>query len=272
MKQRITMFFIAMLSILFFMTSCKSEPVSVTSESEIDLSDFENPDIFILPKDLNDMIGNENLVILDGNKMNLYSKEHIKGAVNIGFHSLSNTEGGPGDLGWGTSLPIKDLKEKLESLGVTNDKTVVLYSDVFKGPGPDGRNVWQLQMAGLDNVKLLYGGLGYWKNLGYEVTDETFEPTKSTGLTLSEYDESYSASKEFVYNNLDKMKIIDVRSKKEFDGSTAAGEARGGHIKGATWLEWKELLNEDATPKSPSEIKEIMASMGVKPQDDFVVY
>ena len=53
MKQRITMFFIAMLSILFFMTSCKSEPVSVTSESEIDLSDFENPDIFILPKDLN---------------------------------------------------------------------------------------------------------------------------------------------------------------------------------------------------------------------------
>lgn len=41
---------------------------------------------------------------------------------------------------------------------------------MFKGPGADGRAVWQLKMAGLNNVKLMAGDLhigktwswGYW--------------------------------------------------------------------------------------------------------------
>ncbi|MFZ3130050.1 MAG: hypothetical protein WA125_02840 [Desulfosporosinus sp.] len=44
---------------------------------------------------------------------------------------------------------------------MTNSKLVVFTSNVLPGPGSDGRNVWQLQMAGLDNVKLLYGGNPY---------------------------------------------------------------------------------------------------------------
>lgn len=263
-------------SIFMIMTvllaGCTTQEKPKISQEEVDLTVFKNSDIFITPQELNEKLGSDNIVILDANKLDLYNKEHIPGAINIGFHSLSDTVGKPGDKGWGTALDKESLKEKLESLGVNNEKEVVIYSDVLKGPGPDGRNVWQLRMAGLDNVKLLYGGFDYWKNLGHDVSDEASKPKSTTGLVLKDYDESYSASLDYVQKNLGKTKIIDVRTKKEFDGSTSAGEARGGHIKGAIWLEWKEILNADATPKSPEEIIAIMDKAGIKPEDDFVVY
>lgn len=261
------------LMLILSLAGCTTKKAPVQEQAkEVDLSVYKNGDLFITPQELNEKLSDENLVLLDANKPDLYKKGHIPGAISIGFHSLSNTVGKPGDKGWGTSLDKESLKEKLESLGVNNDKEVVIYSDVLKGPGPDGRNVWQLRMFGLDNVKLLYGGLEYWKNLGYDVSKETVQPTPTTGLVLKDPDPSYYATLEYVHENLGKTTIMDVRTKKEFDGSTAAGEARGGHIKGAVWLEWKDLLNEDATPKSPEEIIAIMDQYGIKPEDDFVVY
>jgi len=238
-----------------------------------DLSVYKNGDLFITPQELHEMIGDPNVIIFDGNKPDDYAKGHIPGAFGVGFHSFSNTEGKPGDPLWGTTLDKEQLKSKLESYGVTNDKTVVFYSDVLPGPGPDGRNVWQMRMAGLENVKLLYGGFPKWKELGYEVTDEASpEPISSTGLEVKDFDESYRASKEYIYENMDNMVIIDVRSDGEYKGSQKSGEARGGHITGSKHLLWSDVLNEDATPKSPEEIIEIMANLGVKPEDDFVVY
>lgn len=160
----------------------------------------------------------------------------------------------------------------MEALGIDNETTVVLYSDVFKGPGADGRALWQLQQAGLTNVKLLVGGTTYWKEVGYSVTTEETKATPKTGVVLKDYDLTNSANKDYVYSNLGKEVIIDVRTKDEFGGSQNAGEPRGGHIKGAVNLTWTELLNKNGTPKSPEEITDLMANLGVKPGDTFVVY
>jgi rhodanese-related sulfurtransferase len=104
---------------------------------------------------------------------------------------------------WGTTLDKEELTKKLESYGVTNNTLVVFTSNVLPGPGSDGRNVWQLRMAGLDNVKVLYGGNPYWKELGYEMTKEASPtPTPVAGLTLKDFDESYSADKDYVAANI----------------------------------------------------------------------
>ncbi|AHM56972.1 rhodanese domain protein [Peptoclostridium acidaminophilum DSM 3953] len=267
-----------LVAMMLVLSACASQPAQETNKPEesaakVDLSGFENSDIFITPQELSGMLDDPNVIIFDGNKPDAYAKGHIPGAISAGFHSFSKIEGKPGDPLWGTSLDKEELTKKLESFGVTNDKTVVFYSDVLTGPGPDGRNLWQMRMAGLDNVKLLYGGLAYWKELGYDITkDQSPAPAPSTGLVLKDFDDSYRATKEYVQENLDKTVIIDVRTEKEFKGSQNAGEARGGHIEGAKWLLWSDLLNENATPKSPEEIKEIMAAAGVTPEDDFVVY
>lgn len=254
-------------------TEAETQDGSATESVAVDLSAYKNADLFITPQELKEKLQDQNVIILDGNKTDMYDKGHIPGAISVGFHSFSNVEGKPGDPLWGTTLDKETLTEKLKSFGVTNDKLVVFYSNVLPGPGPDGRNVWQMRMAGLDNVKLLYGGLPYWKELGYEVsTEPAGEIVASDSLELKDFDESYRATKEYVKENLDKTVIIDVRSEEEYKGSQKAGEARGGHIQGAKHLVWSAILNENATPKSPEEITKIMADMGVTPEDDFVVY
>jgi len=246
---------------------------SATSETkEIDLAVYKNNDFLITPQELKGMLGSDELALFDCNKPDIYAKEHIPGAVGIGLHALSDKVGKPGDPGWGTIKDKAELKKTLEELGIDNDKTVVFYSDVFKGPGGDGRAVWQLTLAGMDNVKFLVGGLSYWKELGYDVTDEPAQPKPTTGVELKDYDESYIATKAYVLDNLDKQVVLDVRTEGEFKGSQKAGEPRGGHIKGAKLMLWLDLHNENGTPKTPEEITKIMASYGISPEDDFILY
>ncbi len=256
-------------------TGC-TKPVNENTPAngvKVDLSIYKNGDIFITPEELKEKLSSGDVVILDSNKVDKYAKEHIPGAISMeGFQKTCITLGKPGDKGWGTVLGKEELTKVLESLGIDNKKTVVFYSDVMNTPGPDGRYAWQLRASGLDNVKMLYGGLAYWKQLGYDTTTEVSTPIPTTGLVLKDFEESYRADTEYVSQNLDKMKIIDIRTEKEYKGSQAVGEARGGHIKGAISLEWKQLMNFDATLKKPDEIIAIMKNIGVSPEDEFVVY
>ncbi len=130
-----------------------------------------------------------------------------------------------------------------------------------------------MKMAGFDNVRLLYGGLELWKKAGYELSKKTPVPVPANGLTLKEYDESFRATQPYIHDRMDAVKLVDVRSLKEFTGQdTSRGESRGGHIKGSQWLEWTALLNKDASVKSPQEIRDLMAGVGITPGDDFVLY
>lgn len=263
-----------LLTFIFTLTACSSkEEVKVDKNAkEIDLKAYKNNDFLITAQQVHKLQGSKDLVILDCNKPDLYAKEHIDGAISVGLHAFSDKVGKPGDPGWGTIKKKEDLKKALESLGIDNKKTVVFYSNVFKGPGADGRAVWQLRMAGLKNVKLMVGGLTYWKKLGYEVNNKPVKPTPTSGVVLKDYDLTNSTNKGYVYNNLSKEVILDVRTEGEYKGSQKAGEPRGGHIKGAKNLVWTDILNKDGTPKSPEDIKKLMASVGVKPEDEFVVY
>lgn len=259
-----------MLSIL--LVGCNFNKNNNNNEAQFNESEYKNVDYFITPQELNKIIGSKDIILLDCNKPDVYQKKHIPGAVNIGIHAFSDISNKIGNPGWGTILDKAELQNKMESLGIDNSKTVVFYSDVFKGPGADGRAVWQSKVAGLDNVKMLAGGLSYWQDLGYETTDKVSKATSTKGLELKDYDTSYIATKEYVKENLGKQVIIDVRTKGEYEGSQKVGEPRGGHIKGAINMQWIELLNDDGTPKDKDEIKKIMASLGVKPEDDFVLY
>ena len=271
-KQQVALILLLMTMLVF--TGCQSKPaVDPSTVNEFDLSVYPHGDYFITPQDLNDMLGSEDLVLLDCNKPDLYAKGHIDGAIGIGLHAFSDKIGKPGDPGWGTIKSKDDLEKTLVDLGIDNEKTVVLYSNVFKGPGADGRGAWQLRLAGLENVKILLGGTTYWEEVGYELTSEEVPaPRPSDGVTLRDYDESFRASKDEIFNKLGNELLIDVRTEKEFKGSQNAGEPRGGHIKGAEHILWTEFLNENGTLKSVEEIDVILGAFDVSKTDDFTLY
>lgn len=264
----IALFLIAGVSYLKINKRVTRDPV------HIDLTAFKHgEDIFITPQNLKEQLGDKNLVILDGNHPKLYAKGHIPGAINIGFKGLSRAEGKPGDPLWGTILPIEELTKKLESFGITNNSLVVAYSDTLKGPGAGGRAVWQLRMAGLTNVKLLWGGMAMWESFSYPTTKELPKLTPSTNLVLNTYDESYRTNLEEIIANIDTIKLLDTRTADEFTGSdNSRGEARAGHIKNSKWLAWTDILDSEGAPKTPTEITATLAGLGIKPEDDFTVY
>lgn len=271
-KQISTVCIILTLILLVGCQSSKSSESNLESETT-DLSQYENSQYFISADKLNEMLGDESLVLLDCNKPDIYAKSHLPGAIGIGLHAFSDKIGKPGDEGWGTIKSKEDLEKELTLLGIDETKTVVLYSDVFNGPGADGRAAWQLSLAGFENAKILMGGSSYWSELGYETTsEETPLPVASSGITLNEYDQSYIATKDEVFNSLGKTVLLDVRSKKEFDGSQSAGEPRGGHITGAGHILWTDFLEKNGTLKSPEDIEAIMASFNVNKSDDLTLY
>ena len=111
-------------------------------------------------------------------------------------------------------------------------------------------------MAGMDNVKFLNGGLTYWNEKGYETTKEVSKAVPTTKeVVLKDYDTHNSTTKEELYK-LRKRSFRYVRTEKEYKGSQDVGEPRGGHIKGAEFRLWQDLMYPNGVIKSKRRNKE----------------
>lgn len=281
-SKRLTVISVLLLLFILTMTSCQSNTVTTENQTskenqttEFDLSVYDKAeDYFITPQDLKAGLDNGTVLLYDCNNPEVFDKTHIPGAVGIGFHAFTDTSGKPGDPLWGTLVDRVQLEKNLQKIGYDPNKTVVFYSDVFKGPGADGRTVWQLTLAGLTNAKILLGGSTYWEELGYEMTKEPSNPYPEYAgkIDIKDYDNSMFTTKEELYANLGNEPVLDVRTEKEFNGSQNAGEPRGGHITGSENMLWQDLLEKNGVLKSPEEIEKIMASYNVSKDQDATVY
>ena len=220
---------------------------------------------------LKEKLNKSGLLILDARGQETYDKGHIPGAIAVTWQGFANMQGAPGEANWGTVLEPKALSEKLSGLGISTDKEIVVYTNTVGGWGEDGRLVWMLRRAGFDNVKLLDGGFNVWSAKGYEVSKEKVTVTAAT-VEIKELDNKTNITTEELNSKLGKVVIIDTREKEEYEGATKYGEARGGHIPGAINIPFKSFLNADGTLKAATEIEGILATNGIKKEDEIVTY
>lgn len=219
---------------------------------------------------LSDNLNKEDVVVLDA-RNDGYNGGHIPGATNVTWQQFSNMEGTSADEGWGVVLEPEKLSEKLSVVGVDKDKTVVVYCDTNNSWGDDGRIVWMLRMAGVENAKMLDGGIKHWTEEKYETTKEASE-IKATDFKIDKFDESITISTEELKNKLDKVVVLDSREKDEYDGAVKYGEVRGGHIPGAINLPFNEMIEKDGTFKDPKDIEKILDEKGINKEDEIVTY
>ncbi|WP_461204842.1 sulfurtransferase [Clostridium sp. DL1XJH146] len=220
---------------------------------------------------LKENLENDEVLILDARGDEAYAKGHIPGSISVSWQGFAKMDGAPGDTDWGTVLDAETLSEKLASIGVDNEKTLVIYADTESGWGEDGRFVWMLRMAGAYNSKMLDGGWNYWESNDYETSKEVTTPTVSS-FKVEELNTSTTISTDELKYKLEDVVIIDSREKAEYDGATKYGEKRGGHIKNAKLLTFNTLLNEDGTLKSADELEKIFADAGLNKDDEIVTY
>jgi molybdopterin synthase sulfurtransferase len=193
---------------------------------------------------------------------NSYLIGHIPGAI----HSNSDTyeNGAPR---W-FLIPDDELKAAIGSMGITDDTTVVVYSDsrIFAA-----RLWWILKYAGVTDVRFMNGGYQQWLANGYD-TETTINypvPTTFSGTTHPEY----LATTEYVfsqYTNTGTTLIADVRSKDEYDGliSGYSYVNAKGRIPNSVWAsdgdDGSSVYNDsDGTLRSYPEVRDFWKGIGI---------
>ncbi len=93
---------------------------------------------------------------------------------------------------------------------------------------------------------------------------------KATTFTLAE--STFKAcSADDVKNRAEGAVLLDAREKDEFAGADAAKKSKG-HISGAVWMNFKEVLTANGAYKSKDEIIAAAAKYGATPEKTVIVY
>lgn len=258
------------------LSSCGTKNASKNTSSKVSSSESASNEKSVTDFTVNSAwlkanLDNETLVIIDARSDKLYSKDHIPHAQNVAWQSLSFVDGKSSDKNWGTVLKQDNLQSKIQNLGINAASNIVIYTDTTKGWGDDGRILWTLKTAGLKNVRLLDGGMTQWKKDGNELTSEITNIDISD-FKIDEMDYSMTISTKDLSKKLDSYKIIDTRSKSEFDGAQKYGELRGGHIPGAVNIEFNQFINKNGSLKSQDEIEKILSENDISKSDTIVTY
>lgn len=251
--------------------SLTKTPTPQSPVAEVKMTDAEKAAFDSYYVDANWVKNNlNNVIILDARKDMSYKLGHIPGALNVTWQSLSNMTPKQGEVGWGVVLAPEQLAAKLGALGIDGSKTVVVYNDP-SGLGEEGRVLWMLRSIGLTNSKMLNGGWPAWKAAAGEVSMDTPKVTPVQFKDIKP-DSTMIANTDYIQQNKGTIKLLDTRTPEEYTGKTDHGEKQRGHIPGAISLNHSDVYHGDGTIKSIPELKELFQKVGLKPEDDIVVY
>lgn len=263
-KKLVSLLLTAVLS-LGVLTSCssKEEPKEADTNTEkVTAEAVDTKTVFVTPEWVQSVIdGNqkesENYVIGEVSwgtykDSPSYTKGHIPGAIHINTDSV---EEGPV---WNILSPEKIEKSMLEN-GITKDTTVILYGD----PSAAGRVAFTYLWAGVENVKMLNGGIEAWEKAGYKTETDVVEAKKAENFGTKvpahpEYCLSIEDTKEKLKD--ENFKLVSIRSEDEFLGKTSgyAYINKAGEPEGAVWgFDTDRYVNEDGTCINMEQMKEL---------------
>jgi len=204
--------------------------------------------MLITTKELNSILNDPNLIIVDTRSFKEYSEGHILRAVHLdlfAFHWIDTTSEGIENFN-------KQTQNLLSFLGVTPEKKIVFYDSISGMLA--ARGVWMLMYLSHQNVSMLDGGITKWKkeNLSLETKPNGFKPSVFSGKINPDIISGF----EYVQNNLENVKILDVRSSGEYNGDIVRA-AQSGHIPNAINIDWNQNISEDGTFKSDNELSKM---------------
>lgn len=213
-------------------------------------------------------LGKSDVIVLDAshhlpaanrNAAEEFAAAHIPGARFLDLASLFD-----GESSVPYAMPRPDqLADRLASLGVADGCAIVLYDD--SAIRTSARAWFVLTASGWDEVAILDGGLGKWRDEGLPL--EAGEPliTAAAPATLSS--PRTVRSKADMLANLESHaeQVLDARSADRVygEGIDPVHGGQNGRIPGALNLPFTDVLNPDGTYKSPQELRAAFTQAGV---------
>lgn len=218
-----------------------------------------------------------------------YEQGHIPGAVDVDTNLLESPET------WNRRSP-EELKQALEELGIAHDTTVVLYgrfahpdyADPFPGSSSGHlgamRCAFIMMYAGVEDVRILNGGVQSWLDEGFELTTEDAQkvPVEDFGVPVPGHPE-YAVDlpeAEAILEAPDKN-LVCMRSWREYIGEVSGYHyiEKKGRIPGAVFADCgsdpyhlENYRNLDHTTREHHEVADRWARAGVTPDKKTAFY
>lgn len=214
----------------------------------------------------------EGVMILDCQpNIHDYIQEHIPGGfyMNEGLLRVSS-KGTPGFY-----APPEAMQPVLRRLGLRPDVPVVVYTGAGSytgwGNGLEQTMVaYSLARFGHDNVYVLDGGLGKWKDEGRTLT-KVFPEVGESDYTVQVQREYFLEYEEFkAVKDREDVMLLDARPSNVYEGQ--GPWIKPGHIPGAVNLPWSSLMDDNNKRlfKPDDEIQSILDAKGVGPDKTII--
>lgn len=276
-------------SLVIAMTASLLMGCSETSEKEkeevktsnVEAESVDTKKVFVTPQWVQSVIDNnqkesEDYVILEcswgeTDMSEDYKSGHIKGAYHMNTDYIESEEL------WNLRTP-EEIEKVLKDYGITKDTTVIVYSnDVLNAA--DERVAWTLLWAGVENVKLLDGGIEAYKEAGYELETTINEPVKTDedfGVEIPA-NEDYVISIDETIKKLeeDDFSLVSIRSYDEFIGKVSGYSYMplAGEPKGAIWgKDTADYLEEDGTVVDYETLTKYVEEAGSSMDNELAFY
>lgn len=239
--------------------------------------EYAHPEVLVDTQWVEDHLKDSNVIIaeVDYDPKANYQLGHVAGAVLFDWKQDIN------DPVSRNVLSKQACEDLLQRAGVNNDTTLVLYGDFNNWFAAFA--FWVFKYYEFKDVRIMNGGRKKWleedrplsKDVPSNIPKGNFkasEPDKTIRIYLNEVKQALDAK--------DRIKMVDVRSPKEFTGEILAPPEyptehaqRGGHIPGAQNIPWAQAVNDqDGTFKSADELKKLYESKGVTPDKEIIAY
>lgn len=218
-----------------------------------------------------------------------YEEGHIPGAVSLDTNTLESPDT------WNRRSPA-ELERALLDLGIRHDTTVVVYGrysyPTYDQPEP-GQSAGQLAAmrcallmlyAGVEDVRVLNGGIHSWEAAGLELSSETTQP-----VPADDFGVEIPARPEYVVDLPEARRLtespdgelVSVRSWEEYIGERSGYHyiERKGRIPGAVFgncgsdaYHMENLRNFDNTTRSAEAVARQWAEAGIVPEKQVAFY
>ncbi len=197
-----------------------------------------------------------------------YRGGHVPGAQYVDLDTQLARHGDPQD-GRHPLPPVDQLQRDARGWGIDAGDTVVVYDDLKNMSA--ARAWWLLRYAGVDDVRLLDGGLSAWRAAGLPLeTGEAARPAPGSvaleygALPVLTIDEAAAFPGAGV--------LLDARAGERFRGEVEPIDPRAGHIPGARSAPTAENVDSDGRFLPPDQLRARFASLGVEPGAPVAAY
>lgn len=211
-------------------------------------------ELLISSQDLYKLIKKQdNTIVIDTRTFSEYKNGHVPGALNIDLFQLHWFDT--------TKRGIKDFNRQsrllLSNIGISKDSKVIFYDNVSGVSA--ARGVWLLLYFSHKNVCMLDGGFEKWKRekLPVEVKSNQLRNVRFIGKPNFKVIANANEVRRALSNK--NVKIVDARSKGEFNGSDVRASRRG-HIPSAININWEHNIENDIF-KSKEKLSKIYSKI-----------